>query len=164
MNWLAFVRVISIVCTGLAAGVFLGHGMGVAFAGPQLSASSFVQLQQIIHTQFVPMMPILLAGAAGTSILWAYLIRASRGFDLWFVLFAATAMVATFVLTRVVNVPINEQLMTWSVQAPPVNLTELWQPWQRAHSIRTVLALLAFVLLASAASTFVPDRRQPIYP
>jgi len=162
MNLIVFVRVISSVCTGLAAGIFVGRGMGVSLAVPHLSASSFVQLQQIIHTNFVPMMPILLAGAVGASIFWAVLLRSHwRRLEFWCVLVAAILMVATLALTRVVNVPINEQLMTWSVQAPPPNLTELWQPWQDAHSIRTVLAIVVFFVSALASSAFAPSGRQP---
>lgn len=75
MNPLAVVRVISIVCTGLVAGIFLGHRAGVSFAMPELSPSSFVQLQQIIHVHFVRMMPILTISAVGASIVWTILLR-----------------------------------------------------------------------------------------
>jgi uncharacterized membrane protein len=158
MHWRALVRMISILCTGLAAGILLGHARGVSLAAPQLNSSSFVQLQQIIHVHFVPMMPILLAGSACASIMWAILLRDHwRGVEFWLVSVAAIAMVAALALTLVVNVPINEQLMAWSVQTPPANLRELWQPWQDAHSVRTVLAVAAFGSLALASSTFAPS-------
>jgi len=53
-------------------------------------------------------------------------------------------------ITRAVNVPINNQLMTWSAAAPPANLRELWAPWERVHTIRTIVAVGAFVLEAVA--------------
>jgi uncharacterized membrane protein len=153
MNWRAWVGLVAIVCTGLAAGVFLGHQTGVSRAAPQLDPSSFVQLQQIIHTHFVPMMPLLLFGAAGTSTVWAISLRARRDTPArWLVSAAAVAMVVVLVLTLWVNVPINRELMTWSVQSPPADLAAAWQPWQDAHVIRTPLALVAFVLLALASA------------
>jgi uncharacterized membrane protein len=162
MNALVMVRVISILCTGLAAGIFLGHRVGVSLARPELSPSSFVQLQQIIHVHFVRMMPILMIGAVGASILWTILLRPHwTAVEFWLVSGASIAMVCTLVLTRAVNVPINEQLMSWSIQAPPANLMQLWAPWEKVHSIRTVLAIAAFAFEVVALSAFAPPVARP---
>jgi uncharacterized membrane protein len=146
MTALAIVRVIAVITTGLAAGIFLGHRMGVSFARLVLSPSSFVQLQQVIHRYFVRMMPPLMLGAVGTSIAWVVLsVGRPPSLAFWLVAAAALAMVVAAVLTRVVNVPINARLMTWRVDAPPADLVTLWAPWERIHSVRTVLAVAAFV-------------------
>jgi hypothetical protein len=42
------------------------------------------------------------------------------------------------------DVPVNEALMTWSVSSPPSNLMQLWFPWEQAHTIRTIVALIGF--------------------
>jgi hypothetical protein len=55
-----------------------------------------------------------------------------------------------------VNVPINDQLMTWSMESPPANVRELWAPWERVHTIRTVLAIGAFILEAAALGISKP--------
>ncbi len=162
MNALVIVRVISIVSTGLAAGVFLGHRVGVSIARPELSPSSFVQLQQIIHVHFVRMMPILMIAAVGASLIWTVLLRARwRAVEFWLVSGASMAMVCAFVLTRAVNIPINDQLMTWSIEAPPANLMELWRPWEEVHSIRTVLAITALAFQVIALSAFAPPAARP---
>lgn len=151
-------RVISIVCTGLAAGIFLGHRVGVSLAVPQLTPSTFIQLQQIIHIHFARMMPILMVGAVGASIIWAIRLRAHwRASEFWLVSAASLGMVCAFVLTLAVNIPINERLMTWSIEAPPGNLRELWRPWERIHSIRTVLAIAAFAFQVLALSSIAPS-------
>jgi hypothetical protein len=59
-------------------------------------------------------------------------------------------------LTRLVNVPLNDQLVTWSVAFPPPNVHELWMPWEGAHAIRTVLAVAAFVLAVVALALATP--------
>jgi hypothetical protein len=53
---------------------------------------------------------------------------------------------------RAVTVPLNNQLMTWSVDAPPENLRELWKPWDRVNNIRTFIATGALILEALALS------------
>jgi hypothetical protein len=55
--------VVALICTGLAAGIFLGHRAGVSRAVPILGPSSFIQLQQVIHKTFARMMPVLTIGA-----------------------------------------------------------------------------------------------------
>jgi hypothetical protein len=52
--------------------------------------------------------------------------------------------------------------MTWSIATPPDNLRELWAPWERVHTIRTIAAASAFlfeaVALALCASTSAAAR------
>lgn len=147
MQVFMIVPVIAVVCIGLIAGIFLGDRAGAAYARPQLSVSSFVQLQQIVHVHFVKMMPPLIFAALLTGLAWLLMVRAqwkTAGF--WLIAVSTGAIFANLVMTRVVNVPINEQLMTWNIAAPPANVRELWAPWERVHTIRTVVAVCAFVL------------------
>lgn len=53
----AIVRVIAIACAGVLAGIYLGYGAGPQYALQALSASNFVQFQQIVHVHYVTFMP-----------------------------------------------------------------------------------------------------------
>lgn len=153
MTAIQIVRVVAIVCTGLAAGIFLGHRRGVSLAGPHLPASAFIQLQQVIHTHFVRMMPPLILGAVAASWIWTILIRSAwRALGFWLVAGSAIAMLSVLVMTRAVNIPINKRLMTWDVSAPPSDWAAVWEPWERIHSRRTVLAIIALLLQVVALS------------
>ncbi len=93
------------------------------------------------------MMPILLFVAAGASIAQTVLMRQQRHeFSFWLVSLTAAAMTAVLGMTLAINVPLNNALMTWSVASPPANLAEMWQPWETSHAIRTVVAIVAFLL------------------
>lgn len=50
---LTILRVMAVVSVGLLAGIFVGYRLGVQYALPELSASSLVQLQQIIQVHYV---------------------------------------------------------------------------------------------------------------
>lgn len=153
MNLHTSVRAFAITCTGLATGVFLGHWRGVSIAMSQLEPTSFVHLQQIIHVHFVPMMPILLFGAAVASLAWSLSLRNYRkDATFWLVTGSAMAMAIVLGLTLVVNVPINRELMTWNAEMPPANFAVTWARWELSHSVRTVLAIAAFVSQAMALS------------
>lgn len=151
MTLLTIVQVMAVVCAGLLAGIFLGDRAGFAYARPALSASSFVQCQQIIHRHFVKMMPPLSITAVLAGAAWLFLLRTQwRDAEFWLIAVSTCGFAFNLVMTRAVNVPINNQLMTWSVADPPANLRELWAPWERVHTIRTIVAVGAFVLEAVA--------------
>lgn len=154
---LTIVRVLTVGCIGLYAGILLGDLAGPAQARPQLSASSFVQLQQIIHSRYVFIMPVLIAFVLLSGLTWLVLIRSKRRDpEFWMVATAMAGVLFCLILTRLVNVPLNAQLVTWSVAFPPPNAHALWQPWEGAHAIRTVVALAAFVLAVVALALATP--------
>ncbi len=147
MSVLGIVRVIAILPSGLVAGILFGDRMGATFARPSLSPSSFLQFQRIQHVHFVRMMPPLILGAIAAGLGWLILVRAQwNSFQFWLVALATGAMVCATALTLAVNIPINNQLMTWSVAAPPDNMREIWSHWEKVHTVRTILWLGAFAL------------------
>jgi uncharacterized membrane protein len=149
--------IVALVCTGLAAGIFLGHRAGVSRAVPLLSPSSFIQLQQTIHKTFARIMPVLIIGSVLGSAWWAFLLRACwRTGEFWLVSGASLVMVCIATMTRAVNIPINNRLMSWKATAPPSDLSTVWARWEQIHSIRTVLAIVAFTAEVIALSTFLP--------
>jgi len=158
MRLLAMVRVIAVVCTGLIAGIFLGY-LASAPARGALSASSFVQHQQIVHVYYGRIMPPLILAAVLAGLTWLLLMRSQwRGAEFWLIAAFTGGIVIIGVLTRTVNVPLNEQLMTWSIAAPPTNLRELWSPWEDSHIIRTAVAVVAFVLAVVAVCFRTSDK------
>jgi hypothetical protein len=156
MRTLTAVRVVAVGCVGLYAGILLGDLAGAAQARPQLNASSLVQLQQIIHARFVFIMPALVAATVIAGLTWLFLIRSNRAAEFWLVVGAMAGVLFCALLTRLVNVPLNDQLVTWSVAFPPPNVHELWMPWEGAHAIRTVVAVAAFVLAVGALALATP--------
>jgi len=157
MNPLTITRVVAVTGAGLYAGILLGDLAGAAQARPQLNPSSFVQLQQIIHARFVIMMPALVVVTIVACIAWLALLRPHRrGAEFWLVIGTTAGIVMCGILTRLVNVPLNDQLVKWSVSFPPPNVHELWAPWEGAHAIRTIIALAAFVLGVVAVSLADP--------
>lgn len=146
MGVINVVRSIAIVSIGLLAGIYLADRASAA-ARAALDASSFIQYQQAVHITYVKMMPSLHVVAVLAALTWLVHLRSKwRGPEFWFVAASICAMVAVVVMTRLVNVPLNDQLMTWSVSAPPANLRELWAPWERVDAIRTVVEMGGFVM------------------
>ena len=152
MRVLAMLRVITVVCTGMLAGIFQGYLM-IASASDALSPSSFVQHQQIVHMSYVRIAPPLILVALVTGLTWLLLVRSRwRSAEFWLIAACTVGIVSIAVVSQAVNAPINDQLMTWSISAPPANLRELWTPWADAHILRTAVANVVFVLAVVAMS------------
>ena len=150
---MTILRVVAVVSAGLLAGIFFGYRAGVHYAIHELTASSFVQLQQTIHVHYVRFMPPLVLTALLSSVLWLVTVRARwRTAEFWLVAISAFGILVIAAATRAVNVPLNNQLMTWSVASPPTNLQEVWAPWERVNTLRSLLATGALVLEAVALS------------
>lgn len=153
MNPLTILRVVAVVSAGLVAGIFVGHRAGLHYAVPKLSASSFVQLGQIMYAHYAQFMPPLVLTALISSLLWLVMIRSQwRAAEFWLVAISACAILAILAVTRAVNVPLNNKLMTWSVDSPPPNAQQLWARWERANTLRSVLATGALILETVALS------------
>jgi uncharacterized membrane protein len=145
------VRVVAIACAGVLAGIYFGYGAGPQHALQALSASSFVQFQQIVHVHYVTFMPPLVLSALLASVVWLVLIRRQwRSPEFWLIVLSACGVAAIAVMTRAVSVPLNNQLMTWSIDNPPRDLRDLWAPWERVNTARAYLATGVVVLEAIA--------------
>jgi len=143
------VRLIAVVSTGLYAGILFGDRLGATYSRAALSPEAFVIFQQVQHVHFKPVLMPLTLLTLVSSVLWVGLAaRRPRGLGFWLAALAALAVVAAFAVTRVVNFPINDALMTWSAASPPGDLRKLWAPWEQAHTLRVALALSAFALQA----------------
>ena len=141
------VPVIAILCAGLMSGLLFADWLGPAVARARMSMSGFVQFQQIIHSQYLRVLPALASMALAAPILWSVLWRGQWGTIPYGVLLVATvAIFAGFVVTIVVNVPINDQLEEWNAANPPPNAREIWRPWETAHLVRMCLWTVGFCL------------------
>jgi hypothetical protein len=90
--------------------------------------------------------------------------RSYKSKEFLFTTIGTLCIAAVLILTRIVNVPINNELMTWQISAPPANWQQIWTPWEEAHTVRTVLAIVGFVcqLIIVTAVTRVQTVKQAV--
>ena len=155
---LTIARFLQLLLTGLYTGLLFADRIGVSPIRPKLPASAFVLYQQELHLRFGKLMPVLLGGSLLAGLIVLILQRrnyASKEFI--FTMIATLCTVGVIIMTRLINVPINETLMTWQIASPPENVMQLWAPWEGSHTIRTVIALLGFASLAFAVTSREPS-------
>ncbi|MFI0448556.1 anthrone oxygenase family protein [Actinomadura sp. 6N118] len=144
----------------LFGGVFAGFLVAVLVL--ELSLRSYdgrvyaqvrqVELDSLDRLAGATLLPALIA----TALLAVAAFRTREG-GRWPVLSALALLVLVFVLTMVVNYPINNDQADWNVQAPPAGWADDRDRWQIAHAVRTVAAVCAFgcLILARRSDTRV---------
>lgn len=144
---ISMVRIAAVLCAGIMTGLLFGDWLGPSFARARMPLSGFVQFQQIIHYNYLKVLPAFSLAALISPILWAFLIRRRRSDAEFKILLAAIVAIGVgFTITFVYNVPVNDLLESWNYNSPPPNARELWQPWENAHVVRTVFWTAGFFL------------------
>ena len=67
-------------------------------------------------------------------------------------LIALVLLIGDMTVTLAGNVPINKQVQSWNIAAPPPEWANLRDRWEKFHTIRTVLIVSGFALLASSVA------------
>ena len=150
------IRVVAALSSGLMAGLLFGDWLGPSFARSAMGTTSFIEFQQIVHINYLLVLPALSTIAAGAPVLWLVALRWERGgAEFRIVLCAVVAIVIGYTITLLFNVPVNEQLESWTLAAPPADAREIWRQWEIAHAVRTVFWVAGFFLeiIALAART-----------
>jgi hypothetical protein len=141
------IQFLSIVLTGLIAGTIFGIWIG--YNPRDLSAVAYVEQQQnAIHSLNV-LMPIL--GLISIVLTAAYTVISKREKPKRNLLLAATILlIASGLITRFGNQPINAIVITWNLESIPDTWTALRDKWWSFHIMRTLSTMTAFALITWA--------------
>ena len=143
MSALLAVQVVAVFATGLIAGILFGDRSGNTYARVKLTPEAFVAFQREQNKKFTAMMPLPMLAAVVASAAWLVLAKGRMGTTAFWLAAAGTAAnVLVVAITRIVNIPINNRVDAG--KAEPMSVRRLWPRWERAHTVRTGLALLAF--------------------
>lgn len=138
------VKGIALLSTGLLSGAF---GYGAANLAPTFWAVP-LDLRLTFHIELMKMNGIVMQAAMGLAavscIVLAILLR---GTPRLLAAAATTLTVASFLVTRFGNVPINRQMRDWVATSPPADHIAILQRWDMFNYLRTSTAIIAFAIL-----------------
>ncbi|MGR4883740.1 anthrone oxygenase family protein [Streptomyces sp. LARHCF249] len=158
---------ISLLATGLLAGAF---GYGAANLVPTFNAVP-QDMRFDFHTELMKINGITVQSAMVISTLSALtLALLTHGRTRALAATASALTLASFLITRFGNVPINGRIKQWAVNGPEPDTAKLLQRWELFNDARTITAAAAFTLLVAlalrngpteaAARSRTPDQRQ----
>jgi len=138
------IRFCNIVMVALVTGTIFGIWIG--YNPKDLSASTFIEQQQNAILALNTLMPILGLITILLTLISAFLQRKDK--VAFLVLLVASAfLIVSGLTTRFGNQPINSIVMTWDMNTPPNNWTELRNQWWIFHELRTLFAFIGLCLI-----------------
>lgn len=144
------VQFIALVLLMLITGIFWGTWFSLSRSIKKLSAATFLENgKAFINNLAKPMrfmMPLTILFVIASIIFYPH--KASAGFVLCIVSLAL--IIITLLITLVIEVPIDNQIKTWTVFSLPSNWESLRSKWQLFHTIRTFTSIGSFVFLLAS--------------
>lgn len=152
---LSLIKFLNIIFAALLAGTSFGIWLGL---NPmQFSASAYVEVQQSLVLSLNSVMIILVVLATLITLLSAFLQREHK--TIFFsLLIAAALFVSCMLITRLGNVPIQNEILKWNKGMVPTNWTILRDSWWWFHIARTVVEIIALILI-SWTTVLLPNGR-----
>jgi uncharacterized membrane protein len=152
----------TIVLFALVMGVFWGTWFSLSRTMGRLSAETFVAVgHEMIQNLGRPMailLPLSLLSALATlALLWPR----RRAAAFWWLLAGLLLMVAALVVTLAVEVPIDNQIETWTATTLPGDWRSIQSRWELFHTIRTfasIAAVVAVTVSGTVAAEGLPPR------
>ena len=150
----------TIVLFALVMGVFWGTWFSLSRTMDQLSAETFLAVgHEMIQNLGLPM-AILLPLALLSALVTLVLLWPDRTAALWWLAAGFVLMVAALVITLAVEVPIDNQIETWTAATLPGDWRSIQSRWELWHTVRTFLSIAA-VVAATISAVVAPRPSQP---
>jgi Domain of unknown function (DUF1772) len=145
---------VGLLTTGLLAGAFFYATFNVLPTFWEVGTDVHLGFRVALMRHNALNMPLLMAIGIAATIWFGWTIRHLK-LPRIFACLAIALAIATLVITRFYNVPINLEIKTWLPTAPPGNWLAIMETWDFYHSMRTVTAIGSFlmVLIASFSSS-----------
>jgi len=155
------VRGVNLFLTGLVAGILVSFWM-VEQALRGLAGPLYTAVHQPVNRVFGPVMPPLMTLAIFSGL--AVLVLLARAYRMRVFALVAIGTLCSFAVAMsslLVNVPINQEVLTWSPSALPAGWMQFRDQWWLWHIVRTIVSILGFGCQIVAALSPVPTRALP---
>lgn len=141
------VQAFALILLGLVTGSMFAIWQGYPIVG--YSPSTFVEVHQGTVRGLNTVLPALAAAALVLVVILAISAR-QRPSIMWLYVIIAGLIVSGGLITRLINQPINAQVMTWTTASLPADWTEIRERWWTWHQVRLATTAIAQLLLIAA--------------
>jgi len=140
---------LSILVTGVNAGVFVAVQIAQVPVQRTLGARDFVLVKKSFELRYGPRMRVLVVASLLAPI--PIYVTGGSVTTLSLVAIGHALALAVLVVTAIYNLPVNRVAITWDPEQPPTDWEARRARWHLGNAIRTPIALVAFACLALAA-------------
>lgn len=152
-------RFANLLLVALLAGTSFGIWAGLNPMG--YSPATYLEQQQHLVSSLNTLMVAMVILAMLTTIAAAFLQKRDKPV-FYTLLVAALFLFSCIVISRIGNLPIQQEMLGWKVDSMPKNWTVLRDKWWEFHVLRTVVELIALVLIVWTNTFGVRDRTNSV--
>lgn len=144
-------QLISIISSALIAGMFHGPWIALSRSMRTFTPEVFLAIVDRMNRNMAPVMTVLMP-ATLLSIIPVLFLSYHDHLTTFYLNAAALALfVIALLVTVLIEVPIVEQIVTWTIATLPPNWQQSRDRWMKFHVIRVAAGLTSLILLVIAA-------------
>ena len=148
-----FAQFLYVMLYALVVGVLWGTWLSLGRTMTRYDAATFLADGKHMIENLAGVMPILMisTGVIGLVVVVALFARRSTA-AAWLALLGLALLGAVIAVTLAVEVPIDNQIKTWTASTLPSDWTQIRARWADFHTLRTFLSLAAGLAAVVAAA------------
>jgi len=132
---------VALFLLALVTGVFWGTWFTLTRSIETFSATEFIHIGQTIIGNVAWPMRILMPACILFMIMSALLVAEKNSAGFYLSVTACLLIVVALLITLLVEVPIDNQIRTWTAETVPADWTTLRARWETFHAARTFVSL-----------------------
>ena len=129
------------ILAALVMGVFWGTWFTLTRSIHDFSAAEFIHIGKTIIANVAFPMRILMPATLVLMLIAVFLSRQINKYSFYLYSISFLLMVVTLIITVAVEVPIDNQIKTWTETSVPGNWESLKQKWDTFHTLRTFTSI-----------------------
>jgi uncharacterized membrane protein len=144
-------QLISIVLSALTVGMFHGPWIALSRSMKTFSPEFFLEIVDRMNHNMAPVMTVLMPGTMLSII--PVMLSSYRQQPMVFYLsgVALLLFLIALLVTVAIEVPIVQQIVTWTPSTLPGNWQQLRDRWMRFHVVRVIAGIASLIFLLVAA-------------
>ena len=149
----------ALLATGILAGTFFYATFNVLPTFWEVPTNLHLSFRVALMRHNALNMQLLMMTTIVASLWFGWTIRQQK-ISRVFGAIAILLTIATLLITRFGNVPINMEVKTWLPTAPPTNWLSIMKTWDSYHTMRTATAIGSFFMILIATFSGNTSSRQ----
>ena len=144
-------QLISIVLSALVSGMFHGPWVALSRSMKTFTPEVFLAIVDRMNRNMAPVMTVLMPAALLSIVPVLFLSYREQPRTFYLNAIAFALFIIALLVTVVVEVPIVEEIVTWTASSLPENWQQVRDRWLKFHIIRVIAGVTSVVLLVVGA-------------
>jgi uncharacterized membrane protein len=144
-------ELISILLSASVSGMFFGPWLALSRSMNTFKPEVFLAIVDRLNQNMAPVMTALMPACLLSMVPVLFLSYKNQPATFYLTLFGLLSFIVALIVTMLVEVPIVQQIVSWTVSTLPSNWQELRDRWGAFHIVRVVAGIAGLTALLFGA-------------